>query len=50
MAREFRHYPEQYDVNLKALENENDEILTGVSILKEEYIKAGHGKTKCNYK
>ena len=25
MAREFCHYPEQYDVNLKALENENDE-------------------------
>ena len=45
MAREFRQSPEQYDVNLKALENENDEILTGVSILKEEYIKAGYEKT-----
>lgn len=46
MAKEFYNYPEQYAVNLKALENENDEFLTGVSILKEEYIKVEHGKTK----
>ncbi|KGF17040.1 hypothetical protein HMPREF1640_08045 [Prevotella sp. S7-1-8] len=46
MAREFIYYPEQYITNLKALKNENDDFLTGVSILEEEYIKAGYGKTK----
>lgn len=46
MAREFCHFPEQYDVNVKALEEENDEILTGVSILKEEYIKVKNEETK----
>jgi hypothetical protein len=46
MAREFNSYPEQYRSNLKALQNENDDFLTGVSILEEEYIKAGYGKTK----
>lgn len=39
MAREFHSYPTQYVVNLKALENMNDEYLTGVSLLKEEYDK-----------
>lgn len=39
MAREFHNYPMQYDVNVKALEDANDEYLTGVSMLKEEYDK-----------
>lgn len=46
MAREFNYYPEQYRSNLKALQNENNDFLTGVSILEEEYRKAGYGKTK----
>lgn len=46
MAREFNCYPEQYVSNLKALQSENDDFLTGASILEEEYIKVGHGKTK----
>ena len=37
MAKEFRNYPSQYAVNLKALEDANDEDLTGVSMLKEEF-------------
>ena len=37
MAKEFRSYPSQYVVNLKALEDANDEYLTGASLLKEEY-------------
>ena len=37
MAREFRKYPKQYEVNVRALEKANDEYLTGVSMLKEEY-------------
>ena len=39
MAKEFRSYPSQYAVNIKALEDANDEYLTGVSMLKEEYVK-----------
>ena len=46
MAREFNCYPEQYRSNLKALQNENDDFLTGALILEEEYRKAGYGKTK----
>ena len=41
MAREFHKYPTQYMVNLKALEDMNDEYLTGASLLKEEYDKIG---------
>lgn len=39
MAREFNCYPEQYRSNLKALQNENDDFLTGVSMLEKEYLK-----------
>lgn len=46
MAREFNYYPEQYISNLKALKNENDDFLTGVSMLEEEYLKIKNGKTK----
>lgn len=39
MAKEFHQYPEQYKVNLKSLMKADDEILTGVLLLKEEYEK-----------
>lgn len=39
MAKEFKNYPEQYQVNVKALEEADDEYLTGVALLKEEYNK-----------
>lgn len=42
MAHEFRNYPSQYAVNLKALEEVDDDYLTGVSMLKEEYEKNEH--------
>jgi len=39
MAKEFKNYPEQYEVNVRTLEDADDEYLTGVSMLKEEYEK-----------
>lgn len=39
MAKEFKNYPQQYDVNIKALIDINDDFLTGASLLKEEYEK-----------
>lgn len=39
MAKEFHKYPQQYQSNLKALQEINDEYLSGASILKEEYEK-----------
>lgn len=39
MSREFNCYPEQYRSNLKALQNENDDFLTGASMLEKEYLK-----------
>lgn len=41
MAKEFCKYaPEQYKVNIEHLEKENDEELTGVSLLKAAYGKS----------
>lgn len=37
MAIEFRKYPEQYQVNLRALQEEEDELLSGADMLKAEY-------------
>lgn len=37
MAREFKRFPEQYEVNLKVLKDANNPILTGVDILEKEY-------------
>lgn len=37
MAKEFRRFPEQYEVNIKALKDANDEYNTGVSLLEECY-------------
>lgn len=39
MAREFKNYPQQYEVNMKALIEANDDYLTGASLLKIEYEK-----------
>jgi hypothetical protein len=35
MADEFKKYPQQYKVNTEFLESQNDDYLTGVSLLKE---------------
>lgn len=39
MARDFKQYPDQYQVNISELEKANDEFITGVKLLKEEYEK-----------
>lgn len=39
MARVFLHFPEQYEVNVEALKNEDDEFLTGVTRLEKMYAK-----------
>lgn len=37
MAKDFMKYPQQYQVNIAALEKENDEFLTGCEMLKQAY-------------
>ena len=37
MANDFLKFPEQYEANVSALKKVNDEFLTGVSILIDEY-------------
>lgn len=37
MAAEFKKFPQQYEVNMKALKEVNDEFLTGASLLLDEY-------------
>lgn len=39
MATEFKKFPKQYEVNLLALQKENNILLTGVNYLEEEYNK-----------
>lgn len=39
MAKEFRNYQQQYEVNMKALVDADDDYLTGASFLKNEYEK-----------
>lgn len=39
MASDFKKFPQQYQVNLQALLDENDEFLTGVALLMHEYSK-----------
>jgi hypothetical protein len=39
MAKEFHKYPEQYKVNMDALETANDEFMTGYSLLKKAFKK-----------
>ena len=37
MAEEFQLYPQQYKVNLEFLESQNDDFMTGASLLKAAY-------------
>lgn len=37
MAKEFKKFPGQYEVNIAALKKQNDPILTGVQYLEEAY-------------
>ena len=46
MAKEFLNYPEQYQVNLKALKDANNPILSGVDFLEEEMNKLLKGENK----
>lgn len=39
MAKEFKRFPVQYEVNIDYLERYDNDFLTGVSLLKEEYSK-----------
>lgn len=39
MAREFRRFPHQYEVNIKALRDANDSFMSGVELLEREYYK-----------
>jgi hypothetical protein len=39
MAKEFKKFPKQYEVNLLALQKENNILLTGINYLEEEYNK-----------
>ena len=39
MARDFKRFPKQYEINLKYLKKLNNEYLTGVSLLEKEYDK-----------
>ena len=34
MAEDFKRYPQQYEVNMRQLEADNDEGLSGASLLK----------------
>ncbi len=40
MANELKQFPQQMEINIKALENANNETLTGISLLKQ-IIKTG---------
>lgn len=39
MAREFKKFPRQYEINLQSLKAMNDDMLSGVNYLIEEYNK-----------
>jgi len=39
MAKEFMEYPEQYQVNIKALKEANNPVLSGIEYLEEEVEK-----------
>ena len=45
MAKEFLNYPEQYQVNLKALKESNNPILSEVEFLEEEVEKLKREKS-----
>jgi hypothetical protein len=39
MARVYKEFPQQYDINLKALLEEDNEFLAGAALLQEAYNK-----------
>ena len=39
MAKEFKKFPEQYEINIQALKAMNNDLLSGVNYLIEEYNK-----------
>lgn len=39
MARDFKRFPEQYEINIQSLKKMDNEILSGVNYLIEEYNK-----------
>ncbi len=39
MAREFRRFPHQYEVNIKALHDADDSFMGGVELLEGEFKK-----------
>lgn len=39
MAREFKRFPEQYEINIQSLKAMNNDMLSGVNYLIEEYNK-----------
>lgn len=39
MAREFKRFPEQYEINIQSLKRMDNEVLSGVNCLIEEYNK-----------
>ena len=41
MAAEFKHFPQQYEINQKALYDMNDEMISGAKLLADEVEKLG---------
>lgn len=39
MGKDFMRFPQQYEVNMESLREENDEFFSGVSLLEAEYRK-----------
>lgn len=39
MAKDFKKFPQQYEVNLRALQDMDDDFLSGVTLLLDEYSK-----------
>ena len=39
MAKEFENFPEQYEINIQSLKKMDNELLSGVNYLIEEYNK-----------
>lgn len=49
MAKEFHDYPQQYQVNLSALQQAGDECLSGAAMLEEEYEKQAVASAETPY-
>lgn len=39
MGKDFMRFPQQYEVNMESLREENNEFFSGVSLLEAEYRK-----------